>query len=166
MRKSFLKNRRLNTEMSLQITSMADIFTIILVFLLKSYTTGAINLSPSKGVILPEAHAADVPVEALKVEISAQAVQVEGEPSATLKAYSFDQTDMQGNGTSKSLGQVMERERNRQLLISKSNSDVKVDSKVLIIADQHTPYSTIKTVLATAAVSGYTDFKLAVIRGD
>ena len=30
-------------DMALQITSMADIFTIILVFLLKSFATGSLN---------------------------------------------------------------------------------------------------------------------------
>jgi hypothetical protein len=52
------------------------------------------------------------------------------------------------------------------LLIAKANTDVKVDSKVVVIADQRVPYITIKSVLASAAVQGYTDFKLAVVRGD
>jgi biopolymer transport protein ExbD len=43
---------------------------------------------------------------------------------------------------------------------------VKVDPKILVIADQRAPYQTIKSVLASAAVHGYTDFKLAVVKGE
>jgi hypothetical protein len=56
--------------MALQITSMADIFTILLVFLLKSYSTGALDIAPSKGMKLPEVQLATGSVEALKVEVS------------------------------------------------------------------------------------------------
>ena len=59
------KSRPQSEEMSLQITSMADIFVIILVFLLKSYATSSVNVNPMAGMSLPEAHAGDAPIEAL-----------------------------------------------------------------------------------------------------
>ena len=157
---------QLNGDMELQITSMADIFTILLVFLLKSYATSAANVTPTAGMVIPEAHAGDTPVEALKVEISEKAVSVESQPIVNLEKFAFDPADMSQNGASKLLSTALEKERQRQLLIAKANSDVKVDPKIIIVADQRVPYSTIKTVLASAAVQGYTDFKLAVIKGD
>ena len=163
----FLKKRaRMSDEMSLQITSMADIFTILLVFLLKSYTTGAVNLTPTKGMVLPEAQAGAPAVEALKLEVSENAVQIEGQPVTSLKAFRFGKEELQSDGTLRSLTTVLERERKRQLLIAKANSDVKVDPKIVIAADQRTPYETMKAILASAADHGYTDFKLAVIKGD
>ena len=39
-------------------------------------------------------------------------------------------------------------------------------SPIIVIADQRAPYSTVKSVLASAALNGYTDFKLAVVRGE
>jgi biopolymer transport protein ExbD len=152
--------------MALQITSMADIFTIILVFLLKSYATSAVTVNPANGLSLPEAHAGDAPIEALRVEITKTAVQVDGQPVVTLSDFNFDKADLQANGASISLAKAMEQQRNRQILIAKSNSSVQVDSKILVLSDQKTPYSTLKSVLASAALHGYTDFKLAVVRGD
>jgi len=167
MRPSFLKKKPVqNEEMSLQITSMADIFIIILVFLLKSYSTGAINLTPAKGMLIPEANAAGAAVEALKLEVSETAIQIEGQPIANLEQFRFKANDLQGNGTSKALTAALEKERKRQLLIAKSNSEVKVDPKIIVVADKRAPYSTVKAVLASAAVNSYTDFKLAVIKGD
>ena len=165
-KKGLFKKRHQSDEMALQITSLADIFVIILVFLLKSYTTGAINLSPTQGLLMPEAQAAEASVEALKVEISQTGVAVEGQPAAALKDFRFDGKDLAGNGSSKSLSEVLERARQRQLMIAKANSDVKVDPKILVVSDQRAPYSTVKSVLASAALHGYTDFKLAVVKGD
>lgn len=164
--KSFVKRGPQSEEMALQITSMADIFTILLVFLLKSYATGAVNLNPSKGVTLPSAQAPDTSVEALKLEVSEAGVVVEGNSVVALKGFKFETTDLQGNGTSKTLVKALERERQRQLLIAKANSDVKIDPRIVIMADQRVPYSTLKSVLASAAVNGYTDFKLAVVKGE
>ena len=158
------KSRVASEEMSLQITSMADVFTIILVFLLKSFSTGAVNLAPTQGTMLPEARAGEAVVDALKLEVSKGAIQVEGQPVAELDGFELKPSDRLGNGASKSLSAALEKERRRQLLIAKNNSDVKVDSRIVVLADQKVPYSTLKAVLASAAVHGYTDFKLAVIR--
>ena len=160
----FASKKRVNDEMSLQITSMADIFTIILVFLLKSYATSAINITPAKGTVLPVAQAGESQIEALKIEISATAIQVESKPASTLDNFHFGKGELLQNGSVTSLNTVLESERKRQEMISKANPDVKADAKILVIADQKTPYSTIKSVLASAAVNGYTDFKLAVVR--
>ncbi len=159
-----MRRRRSSDEMSLQITSMADIFTIILVFLLKSYATSASNIVPSTGTKLVEAEAGDVAVEALKVEVSETTVQVEGRPVSQLKGFRVDAQDLQANGSLKSLADALETERKRQNLISAANPDVKNDSKILIVADSRTPYSTLKPVLASAAIHGFGDFKLVVVR--
>lgn len=158
------RRRRASDEMALQITSMADIFTIILVFLLKSYATSASNITPASGTKLAEADAADVAVEALKLEVSETAIQVEGKPVSQLSQFKFTPQDLEANGSLKSLGQALDAERKRQDMISAQNPEVKKDSKILIIADQKTPYSTLKPVLASAAVHGFTDFKLVVVR--
>ncbi len=163
-KKSFLRKRHLDTEMNLQITSMADIFIIILVFMLKSYAGGSIDITPSKGLTLPVATSTAASADALKVEISESAILVEANPVTAIQNFNFPAaSDLGANGTSKTLAAALDKERQRQLLIAKNNSEVKVDPRIIVVADERTPYSTIKAVLATAAVSGYTDFKLAVV---
>ena len=156
-------SKRQSSELSLQITSMADIFTIILVFLLKSYSTSSVVVSPSSGMKLPIAQSLNAPVEALKIEISETALQVENKPILSLKSYQFDPHDLLPNSTSKTLAHALEVEKKKQELIAKANPSVKVDSKILIIADQKVPYVTLKSVLSSAAAHGFTDFKLVAI---
>ena len=161
MRDRFEKPHQENDEVSLQITSMADIFTIILVFLLKSYSS--MNITPSPGVTIPQGIGGSPQVEALKLEVSQDAVLVENKPITSLQDYHFSKQDLLENRSSRTVVQSLTGERKRQELIAQSNPTVKVDSKILIIADQKTPYSTLKTVLASAALTGYTDYKLVVI---
>lgn len=154
-------------DMALNITSMADIFTIILVFLLKSYATASVDINPSKDLKLPTADGGDGFVEAVKLEISETAILIEGNPVTSLKGYAFSGQDKGTDGLSQSLGKALGLTRKRQEVISKVNDAVKNDSKIIVIADQRVPYSTLKTVLASAATHGFTDYKLAVIkRGD
>lgn len=88
MKKPF-KKRTLSGDMALQITSMADIFTIILVFLLKSYATSAVNIAPTAGMKIPEGQSLQPATEALKVEISEKSIQVENKPITQLKDFRF-----------------------------------------------------------------------------
>jgi biopolymer transport protein ExbD len=167
MKKKLFKRRpSQGEEMSLQITSMADIFIILLVFLLKSYASSAMTVTPSAGMSLPQAFGQEGAVDALKVEISEKAVNIEGQPIAELSSYKFEPSDVMSNGVSQTLSKALDRERQKQMLISKANSDVKADPRIIVIADRHVPYSTVKAVLASAALNGYTDFKLAVVKGD
>ena len=154
----------MNDEMSLQITSMADIFMILMVFLLKSFSTSMVNINPTSGMKLPAAAGESADLSALKVEISEKSVSVESSPILPLVNFRVDKAEIQGNGVSKTLADEFETARKRQMLIAKSNSQVQIDSKVIIVADQRVPYSTIKAVLASAAIHGYTDFKLAVVK--
>jgi biopolymer transport protein ExbD len=149
-RKTFLKHEKKPQDMALQITSMADIFTIILIFLLKSYSMGALDVSLPKGMQLPRAQTSSTKGETkiLKVEVSESALTADGKAVTRMSAFSFPSSDL-GQGQSRSLGSALGQAK---------------DGKILVVADQRAPYETIRTVLATAASHGYTDVKLAVSR--
>lgn len=160
------KNHTEAADVSLNITAMADIFTVLIVFLLKGFASGSLAVTPSAGLVLPSANAEVPQFEALKIEIAESGVNIESQPAAKLTQFRFNAKEQDGNGASRVLSLALKKERDRQLMIAKSNPSVQVDAKVLIIADQRAPYETIKTVLASAALNGYTDFKLAVVKND
>lgn len=153
-------------DVTLQITSMADIFTVILVFLLKSYSGGDISISPTKGLKLPLAGTSNPPKAAVTVEIAENGIQVENKFVVALKQFKFASKDLLASGIPRDLNSQLERARKRQDLIAQANSDVKKDTKVLIVADQRTPYITLKRVISTAAVHGFNEPKLVVMVRD
>jgi biopolymer transport protein ExbD len=161
---TFKAKKKASGDMALQITSMADIFTIILVFLLKSFASGAMNIEPSAGIKIPAAKSEPAEIQALVVEVSSDAIQVDHAPVATLKEYHFGPGDLNATGVSSALEEAFDLQRKKQDLIAKSNSEVQQDAKMILIADERVPYVTIKAVLASAAVHGFSDFRLAVLQ--
>lgn len=161
-RKTFAKKSVGSPDVGLQITSMADIFTIILVFLLKSFAGGGLNVAPSKGLKLPSGATEAQSPPALTIEVSETAVQVDNKFVVGLGRFRFNPQDLMASGIPTELNEVLEKQRKRQDLIAKSNSDVTVDAKVLIVADQRVPYITMKRVLSTAALHGFNEPRLVV----
>lgn len=148
-------------EIALQITSMADVFTILLVFLLKNLAAGDSSLTVSQQLLLPEAIAGDQLTEAIKLEITPQGVSLEDKQVSELKNFMFTANEIESNGTIRPLN-------NAFIAAAKGRKPSSTDSpdsspRLLVLADEHTPYSTLKTVLDTAASNGYSEFKLVVV---
>ena len=81
------KNKESGT-MALQITSMADIFTILLVFLLKGIASDALTITPSSGTRLPSGINTTALTEtALQIELSPTGILVEKEFVASFENF-------------------------------------------------------------------------------
>jgi biopolymer transport protein ExbD len=155
LRKRFLKRSKKasSTEMSLNITSMADIFTILLVFLLKSYSVGALEIQPSRGLQVPVALHSDTAESRLTLEIAEGALQLDGESLVTLKNFELP------GGTA--LNPLAEALATRRAALTENSQ-----GKLLLVADSRAPYATLEEVMRTAASQGFADLKLAVVRAD
>ena len=154
-RNRFASKNRAPTDMSLQITSMADIFTILLVFLLKSFSTGATNLAPSADMVLPEVKESVPLIETLKLEVAKNTIIVDEKPVTRLRGFDFEPADLERDGTPRSLNAALAKERQKNTL--------QKYPRLMILADQDVPYSTVRRVLASASNSGFEDFKLVVV---
>lgn len=171
------RRRRGGTEeVALQITSMADIFTILLVFLLKSYSVSAIDVDVGKEIKLPVANGGTESVEAMKVQVTEKGITLEGVPVVKFEKYEPKGSDLARDGTIPELVKALKREREKQRQIAsaavkggaKPEDAVKTnfDSKLLVIADKKVPYRLLKNVLASASEMDFTDFKLVVVTAD
>jgi len=144
--------------MSLQITSMADIFTIILVFLLKSFSTSLTSISQSGNMTLPVAQTDAKIKETLKLEISADAITVDDKPVVKLKNFEM------GNGNDPE-AQRAAADKLLKILSDqrKLTPDPNRDSNLIVMADERMPYSTLQSVLTSAASAGFVDLQLVVV---
>lgn len=174
-KRRFLKRKAANEEMVLQITSMADIFTILLVFLLKSFSTGISTISPTADMVLPEAKAGDEVKESLKLEIASGSILIDDKPITQLLNFKFVATDLEKDGTPRSLNAALIAQRSRQPASVKPDASANsqtapgvaqatmLGTRLMVLADQKTPYSTLKAVMAAAGNSGFVDLKLVVV---
>ena len=156
LKKSFLPHAAKSEQMALQITSMADIFVIILVFLLKSYSIEGLPYEPSLALNPPAAKGRVEKTEALKVEIAKTAVALGGKNVAAIDAFKFGKKDIDAEGASSTLRRALAAVR------ASTPPGAPNSAKLIVVADEGAPYETIKAVLASAASEGYLDIQLAV----
>ena len=149
----------------LQVTSMVDMFTIILVFLLKSYSTSAVQITPQEGLKLPTSTSNTEPVEALKLVVSQEGVFVKDEQILVFKKGKPDQADLDSNDSKflRPLYEALNKEAENSKKIADLNDAVEFDGRVVVQADHKLPYSVLKKVMYTSMLAGYADVKMAVL---
>jgi biopolymer transport protein ExbD len=158
------KKPRESGELALQITSMADIFTILLVFLLKGIASDTIQIAPSNETKLPVGvHTAQLNESALQVELSKTGILVEKEFLMALDSGRMPASLTAKDGIIPALNERLSKERERQKIINQANDSVKIDSRVIVMADEAVPYATIKPILKTLSANGYSEIKFAVV---
>jgi biopolymer transport protein ExbD len=149
---------------ALQITSMIDMFTIILVFLLKSYSSSAVNVETSQTMRLPSSTSTEQAVEALKLMVSENGIFVDDKLVVSVSKGGIDKASLDPKDAKfiPLLYQSLLEQAQKTKNISKQNETVAFDGKVIFQGDQGLSYQVLRKVMYTASLAGYTDFKFAV----
>lgn len=157
-------NRRPSGSFKIQITSMVDMFVILLVFLLKSYSTSPVNITPKDGMSLPTSTSTTDPVDVVKLMVSADGVFVEEKKVLDLNKGRLAAAQLDKNDPSflRPLFDALDERAKLAKSISKVNDSFEFDGKVLMQADRNLPYEVLQKVMYTSMMAGYADVKLAV----
>ncbi len=162
------KGRRPGDKQEMSITSLMDIMTILLVFMLMNYATSPLNINPSADLQLvqsletQETHSHLTPLAITKKHILVDdkpIVQVkEGKVSASAKR------DGEDGYFITPLFDALQTAAEKQKKLSQYNSSVKFQGRMLIIGDEEVPYRLLAEVLYTAGQAEFGEFEFAVIR--
>ncbi len=150
---------------TLQITSMIDMFTIILVFLLKSYASSSVEIAVNQNVRLPSSTASTAPVEALKLIVSTKGVYVDDKQVAVIENGNIANSylDPKDQKFIRPLYDALKAQAEKSKAIAQQNKDMEFEGKVIFQADQGLDYKLLRKVMYTSSFAGYTDFKFAVV---
>jgi biopolymer transport protein ExbD len=135
---------------------MMDMFTIILVFLLKTYSTEGQLIQPSQNLTLPTSSIQNPPEIALDIIVSKEWIMVNHEPIVQMSDVN-QQTGLVIEQLSSAL--------HRYAIESKRMEEkygVKFSGKVTIQGDKQLPFSSILKVMATCGRSEYPNMRLVV----
>jgi len=170
LKMSFAKkyHKKLPTAFKIQITSMVDMFVILLVFLIKSYSTSPVQIDASKDLRLPSSISSTAPVDVLKLMVSKNNIFVEGHKVVDLNSGTIDKKDLDREDPNyiPELFKALDAEAKKAQAISKVNDEVAFEGKVLVQADKDLNYEILQKILHTSAVAGYSDIKIAVMVND
>jgi biopolymer transport protein ExbD len=157
-------DRRTPSSFKIQITSMVDMFVILLVFLLKTYSTSPVNITPKDGLRLPESTASTDPVDVVKLVVAEDGVFVEEKKVMELQKGRIPAGAADANDPSflRSLYEALDERAKLAKSISQVNDSFEFDGKVLMQADRELNYEVLQKIMYTSMMAGYADVKLAV----
>jgi len=147
-------------KVRLNLTSMMDMFTIILVFLLKTYSTEGMLIQPSEYLTLPSSTIEKSPEVALDLVISKEWVMVNHEPVE--KVSNILASDRLIIKSLQEKLEVYAREAKRM----EELYGTKFSGKVTIQGDREIPYKLLVKVMATCGKSDYPNMRLVVYKKD
>lgn len=162
-RRGRYERKEQNQTFLLNITSMTDMFTILLVFLLQTYSTADFQVDPEKGVSLPLSNAQLNPTKALKVTLSKTDLIFEGRKIASLDPQGdFAKADLESSDSNFIKPLFAELEK-----ASKESQEPSVkEGKLIFMADSSLNYQMIRKVMYTASMAGFPKLKMATVVGD
>jgi biopolymer transport protein ExbD len=171
-------SRRTAGGEGLNITSMMDIMTIILIFLLKSYSTEDISVAPSADLEVPVSTAEKPPKLAVQVVVSKSAIIVDSIPVLSLTRVTDPTTgaevpaipaeEKRGQMVSRLYEKLLEKAEAAKLQsqrVSREDLDVGFKGQILLQCDKELPFSLIREVMYTAGQAQFSEFRFVVIKG-
>ncbi len=141
---------------ALNLTSLMDVFTILVFFLLFHSGSGDIVASP-KEITLPASVVESKPRETVVIMVSPEIVLIQGEVVITTpKLLVNNQQTI--NEIKEKLKQL---ERN---IIGISTKTVAKSKEITLLVDKSIPFKVVKKIMSTCTSSGYSKISLAVIQ--
>jgi biopolymer transport protein ExbD len=137
----------------MNLTSLMDVFTILVFFLLVNSGQSEILDAP-KEVTLPESVIESKPRETVVIMVSAEGVIVQGEPVVSMDDIVASQ------GAIEPISVRLAALKNA--VIGRSTRVVAASQEVTVLADKDVPFDVIRRILSTCTAEGYTDISLAV----
>ncbi len=152
--KRMSRNRGKISKMNL--TSLMDVFTILVFFLLVNSGSVEILDSP-KEVKLPESHVETKPRETVVIFISPEEILVQGEPAGLVEdILAGDRLPLDNiRSQLQLLGEKV---------IGTSTRAVAATKEVTILADKSVPFTVVRQIMSTCTSAGYEKVSLAVIQ--
>jgi biopolymer transport protein ExbD len=150
----------------LNITAMMDMMTIILVFLLKSYSASSIAVNLSDDLSIPRSTTAVVPQDNVTVTISLAEVAVNDRAVLRAERGLLPASAKEGGDgyLLPAVRDALAREVEKQKYIARYNPAAPFSGRVNVVADKRVPYRTLMEVLYTAGQAELGEYKFMVMK--
>ena len=152
--KRMSRNRAKTASMNL--TSLMDVFTILVFFLLVNSASNEVLETP-KQITLPDSVVEEKPRETVVIFISPTEVTVQGEAVVLVEDIL--------NANTENIEPIGERlAKLSESVIGLKTKGVAESQEVTILADKSVPFNVIKKVMSTCTGQGYSRISLAVLQ--
>jgi biopolymer transport protein ExbD len=152
----------------LNITPMLDMMTIILVFLIKSFSASGVSVSLTDNLVVPGSSTRLEPIEAVTVTITSTDIAVGEKKVAELEPCAVPArfTNPAAPLIITPLKEALDKEVERQKFMAKFNKEHPFEGLLSVVGDKHTCYRVLFSVLATAGQAELANYKFIVLKND
>ncbi len=143
----------------LMLTSMMDMFTIILIFLLFSFSETPEKIQLGEDLQLPRSTAEAKYQQALKIILTQTELRVDDQLMATVHGQEIEgltSTDYQSSALYKRLKRIRED-------VKATENDEQEPPHILFLCDKSHSFKTINSVIKTSGLAGYPNFQFGVL---
>jgi biopolymer transport protein ExbD len=140
----------------INLTSLMDVFTVLVFFLMINSATVE-TLQQPKQITLPESVIEDKPRETVVIFVGHEQVLVQGEAVASI-------ADIQASGNGIIEPIALRLAELSESVIGLSTQTVAQSQEVTVLADKTIPFHVLKKIMATCTGQGYTRVSLAVVQ--
>ena len=152
MKKKF-QRKRIREGVDVDITSLLDILTILLVFLLKSYNASDLKLDLTQGLEMAQS-------ESKAMTRFAPVIQVNKETMVFLNNKSIGRIPASGSMTM--LTQKLKEEREKLETQNQGKKTAHPSELVNLVFDKEMDYQYVQRIMNDSALAGYSQFKFIV----
>jgi biopolymer transport protein ExbD len=151
------RRRRRQGNFTLKLTSMIDMFTILLVFLLNSYSAEGEIMTVAKDITLPKSTAEKPPESTPIVMVTGQWLILDGQPLVPVAEILRSRRLLIPE-----LKRQLERTRQATEQLAALNPTLDFRGEITIQGDREIPFELLKKVMFTCGQVGYNNLLLAV----
>lgn len=158
--------KRQETQGALNINSMMDLMTIILVFLIDSYGNNPIQVKASPDLLIPRSNSQLSPEDTMQITITRKAIVVGDNHVVNVKDGQIDKTQKRGGENSLYIQPLFDKlteevSKHKQMALLRKQP---YEGVVTIVADRTTPYRLVTEVMYTAGQAQLNKFKFAIVK--
>lgn len=160
----FSRGKRKETVFDIDITSLLDILTILLVFLLQSYNSSGVVINVPKGIDLPRSASETLSTFGVNVQVSKTQIWIDDKE--VVNTDSSDQAQLFDEGGRRIVPLYNELIRIKETIKQSeklSPAAKKFSGVINLVVDKTMKYSYLKRVMYTCATAGYKEFKFVVL---
>lgn len=169
-RKAVARKKRRDREAEgeikeLNITAMMDLMTIILVFLIKSFSASSITVTASEDVRPPMSTARATPKDTVAITVTPKSIMVGDKRKVELTQGAVNANDSQGK-LILPLDAALKKEVEKLKYIAERNPNAPFNREVSIIGDKRISYDLLSSVLYTAGQNELENFRFIVLQSN
>lgn len=159
----FSRGKRKDTVFDIDITSLLDILTILLVFLLQSYNSSGVVINVPKDIDLPRSASETLNTFGVNIQVSKTQIFVDDAEVVSTEIPDAQLFDEGGRRIVPLFNQLVKIKETIKQSEKLSPNAKKFSGVANLIVDKSLKYNYLKKIMYTCAAAGYKEFKFVVL---